>query len=91
MARVVNTQEIADIKGVVGEIRPGWSFQSWPRVDESRIDRREQVVATHRMLWRRDHSLACPIGDTYALEDLPLLMTQDEFDEAHSPKKRKRR
>jgi hypothetical protein len=78
MARLVNTIEIAQNRPT-GRMEPGWSLGSYPHVDETRVDHRPKVVATERMLWRRDHSLACPEGDEYAEEDLPLLMTESEF------------
>lgn len=84
MAKLVNTIEIAANRPG-GRMEPGWSLGTYPRVDPTRIDHRPKVVATERMLWRRDHSLACPVGEEYAEEDLPLLMTQAEFDSQSAP------
>ena len=81
MARVVNSVLSSEIRGDGQSMKPGWSLDSYPRVDKSRIDRRPQIEATERMLWRRDHSLACPVGGSFAEEDLPLLMTWAEFQE----------
>lgn len=84
MAKLVNTIEIAANRPG-GRLEPGWSLGTYPRVDPTRIDHRPKVVATERMLWRRDHSLACPVGEEYAEEDLPLLMTVSEFEALTAP------
>lgn len=90
MARVVHSEEINEIRGVAAKMKPGWSFESYPRVDPRLIDQRPQVVATERMLWRKDYSLACNPGETYAEEDLPLLITRAEWQAETAPKPRKK-
>lgn len=49
----------------------------WP--GKPPADTREKAVATERLLWRRDGSLAYAVGREYPIEELPLLIPHDEW------------
>lgn len=96
--RLVHIME--NIRGSVG-VPVGWSVQTYPRPDPSRVDERTQVIAQERMLWRVDGRLAADVGKPYAIEDEPLLIPQPEWEaeqmaaaqpapEAETPKRRKK-
>lgn len=74
--RLVNVMQ--NIRGQVG-VPVGWSLQSFPRPDPDKVDDREKVIATERMLWRSNATLAADVGKPYAIEDEPLLITEAEW------------
>ncbi len=54
-----------------------WSIGDFPKPPPP--DTRPTTVATERMLWRRDGSLAAARGHHYITEDEPLLITHTEW------------
>jgi hypothetical protein len=54
-----------------------WDLKSYPYPKPK--DERPMVVATERMLWKRDGSLAAAVGKEYPAEAGPLLTTEAEW------------
>lgn len=72
MARI-----IVDTERLAAKADGRWDLATYPRPLPP--DERPKKVATERMLWKRDGSLAAAIGKEYLVEDEPLLITHDEF------------
>lgn len=70
-----------------------WSASSYPFPDERFApDERERTMATERLYWCSDGTLAFRAGVEYPIEDRPLLATWDELMAPKpEPKKRARR
>jgi hypothetical protein len=59
-----------------------WTIGDYPKAPPP--DTRPRKVATARMLWRHDGSLAAAPGKTYLEEDEDKLITHDDWIESQS-------
>jgi hypothetical protein len=59
-----------------------WSLHTFPEPDKKRFGKKkgvEYIVATTRMYWRADRTLAYRAGAEYRADDIELLMTEEEL------------